>query len=190
MSVLSTTALAFSMSADAFAVALGKGASIQKPRFRDAFRTGLVFGAVEATTPIIGWLAGVAASRYIAAFDHWVAFIILGIVGGKLLYEAAFPDNENDETPAPRRHGLGLLILTAIGTSIDALAVGVTLAFLPVNIWLTAACIGAATTLMATLGIMLGHAIGSKFGRWAEALGGLTLIAIGSHILLSHLGIL
>lgn len=175
------------MSADAFAVALGKGAGIQKPRFRDAFRSGLVFGVVEAITPILGWCAGLAASRYIAQFDHWVAFIILGIVGGKLLYEAAYPD---EDAVKPERHGLGLLIITAIGTSIDALAVGVTLAFLSVNIWLTAAAIGAATTLMATIGIMLGHAIGSKYGRWAEAAGGLCLIAIGSHILLSHLGYL
>ncbi len=189
MSALSTAALAFSMSADAFAVSLGKGACVQRPRFRDALRTGLVFGTVEAITPILGWLAGVAASRYIAAFDHWVAFVILGAVGGKLLYEAAFPDADAP-TEKPRRHGLGLLILTAIGTSIDALAVGVTLAFLPVNIWLTAASIGAATTLMATLGILLGHHIGSRFGRAAEALGGLTLIAIGTHILLTHLGYL
>lgn len=188
MSALSTTLLAFSMSADAFAVALGKGASIRKPRLRDALRTGIIFGCVEAITPILGWFAGVAASRYIAAFDHWVAFFILGGVGGKLLYESFAGDTET-ETEKPARHGAGLLVLTAIGTSIDALAVGVTLAFLPVNIWLTAASIGAATTLMVTLGIVLGHRIGTRFGRAAEALGGLTLIAIGSHILLTHLGI-
>ena len=187
MSIVSTTALAFSMSADAFAVALGKGATLQKPRLRDALRTGMIFGTVEAITPLVGWCAGLAASRFIAAFDHWVAFIILAAVGGKLLYEAAFPD---EEAAKPARHGTGLLILTAIGTSIDALAVGVTLAFLPVNIWLTAASIGAATTLMVTIGIMLGHHIGSKFGRLAEALGGLCLIGIGTHILLTHLAIL
>ncbi|MDX2095404.1 MAG: manganese efflux pump MntP family protein [Alphaproteobacteria bacterium] len=186
MSALSTTLLAFSMSADAFAVALGKGAAIRKPRLRDALRTGIIFGSVEALTPLIGWLAGVAASRYIAAFDHWVAFFILGGVGGKLLYESFLGDAETEK---PARHGTGLLMLTAVGTSIDALAVGVTLAFLPVNIWLTAASIGAATTLMVTVGIVLGHRIGSRFGRMAEALGGLTLIAIGSHILLTHLGI-
>lgn len=185
MSAISTSILAFSMSADAFAVALGKGASIQKPRLRDAFRTGLVFGVVEAITPILGWCAGLAASHYIAQFDHWIAFIILAVVGGKLLYEAV---HHEEDTIKPARHGLGLLVITAIGTSIDALAVGVSLAFLSVNIWLTAAAIGAATTLMATIGIMLGHAIGCKYGRWAEALGGACLIAIGSHILLSHLG--
>ena len=179
--------LAFSMSADAFAVALSKGAAIRKPRLRDALRTGIIFGSVEAITPILGWLAGVAASRYIATYDHWVAFIILGGVGGKLLYESIFRDAQPEK---PARQGVGLLALTAIGTSIDALAVGVTLAFLPVNIWLTAASIGAATTLMVTLGILLGHRIGSRFGRAAEALGGLGLIAIGSHILLTHLGIL
>lgn len=187
MSALSSTILAFSMSADAFAVALCKGAAVQKPRLRDALRTGVIFGSVEAITPILGWLAGVAASRYVALYDHWVAFIILGAVGSKLLYESVFAD---DDVEKPARHGAGVLVLTAIGTSIDALAVGVTLAFLPVNIWLTAASIGAATTFMVTLGMLLGHRMGSRFGRVAEALGGIGLIAIGSHILLTHLGFL
>ncbi len=189
MSAISTGILAFSMSADAFAVAVSKGVCTPHPRVRDAIKTGAIFGIIEGITPIIGWVAGLAASRYIQAIDHWIAFVILGIVGGKLLYEAIFPGAEEVcETPA--KSGIGLTILTAIGTSIDALAVGVTLAFLPVNIWLTAAAIGTATFIMATLGILLGHYIGTKAGRWAEALGGLALIGIGTHILLTHLGML
>lgn len=188
MSAISTGILAFSMSADAFAVAVSKGVCTPHPRVREAVKTGAIFGIVEGITPIIGWLAGLAASRYIQAIDHWVAFVILGFVGGKLLYEAIYPDTDDACEPAAKG-GLAMTILTAIGTSIDALAVGVTLAFLPVNIWITAAAIGTATFLMATLGILLGHYIGTKAGRWAEALGGLALIGIGSHILLTHLGI-
>lgn len=184
MSIVSTTILAFSMSADAFAVAVGKGASLQNPRLRDALRSGAIFGVVEAITPIIGWCAGLVASKYIEAIDHWVAFLILGMVGFKLVYEGIFGEEEEEK---PRSHSLGLLILTAIGTSIDAMAVGVTLAFLPVNIWVTAAAIGTATFLMVTLGIMTGHYIGSRIGKYAEILGGIGLITIGTLILCDHM---
>ena len=186
MSVISTTLLAFSMSADAFAVSVSKGAALQKPRPRDALRMGAIFGIVEAITPIIGWLMGTAASRYVSEIDHWLAFAILSIVGGKLIYESFFVCEEREK---PKRHGLGLIILTAVGTSIDAMAVGVTLAFVDNNIWLTSAAIGGATCLMVTIGVMTGHYIGCRVGRYAEALGGFCLIAIGTHILFSHLGI-
>lgn len=188
MSIVSTTVLAFSMSADAFAVSVAKGATLQKPRWRDALRSGAIFGTVEAITPVIGWLLGVAASRYIEAIDHWAAFLILLAVGGKLVWESFQPEDEAAEKP--QRHGLGVTILTAIGTSIDAMAVGVTLAFVDANIWLTAAAIGGATCLMVTLGFMTGHYIGSKVGKYAERLGGLALIGIGTHILLSHTGVI
>lgn len=189
MSIIATTALAFSMSADAFAVAVATGANLQKPRWRDALRNGAIFGTVEAITPIIGWLLGLAASRYIQAIDHWVAFVILAFVGGKLIHES-FDSADCPETERPRNHGLLMLIITAIGTSIDAMAVGVTLAFVDANIWVTAAAIGSATCLMVSIGFMTGHYIGCKIGRYAERLGGLVLIGIGTHILLSHLGII
>lgn len=188
MSIFSTTAIAFSMSADAFAVSVATGAGLRKPRWRDALRSGAVFGIVEAITPIIGWCIGLTASRYIEAVDHWFAFAILGAVGGKLIWES-FRD-ETPEEEKPQRHGLGILIVTAIGTSIDALAVGVTLAFIDASIWISAAAIGSATFLMASIGFMTGHYIGSKAGKYAELAGGLALIGIGTHILLSHLGII
>lgn len=184
MSFISTTVLAFSMSADAFAVSVGKGAGLQKPRLRDALKSGAIFGIIEAITPILGWCAGLAASAYISAIDHWVAFIILGMVGGKLVYEGLAGEEEVEK---PRSHGLWLTILTAIGTSIDAMAVGVTLAFLPVNIWVTAAAIGTATFLMVTIGIMTGHYIGRRIGKYAEIMGGIGLIAIGTMILCDHM---
>ncbi len=184
MSVISTTAIAFSMSADAFAAAVGKGVSLQKPKLNDAIRVGLVFGGVEAVTPILGWLAGIAASSFITSVDHWIAFTILGIVGLKMLIESLRAEPEEKK----QRHKMGTLILTAIGTSIDAMAVGVTMAFLKMNILIMALAIGGATFLMATIGIMAGHYIGTKGGRIAEALGGIGLIVIGCGILIEHLG--
>lgn len=186
MNVLSITALAFSMSADAFAVSLCKGAALKKPRFRDALRTGAIFGAVEAATPLVGWLAGLAASQYVQAVDHWITFVILTIIGLKMIYECLF--DQHEEKQKKERHGALVLVMTALATSIDAMAVGVTLAFMQVNIWVCAAAIGAATFLMVTIGIMTGHYAGLKAGRYAEALGGICLISIGTIILMEHLG--
>jgi putative Mn2+ efflux pump MntP len=188
MSALSHAAIALSMSADAFAVSVSKGA-VHRPCWRQALRTGAIFGTVEAITPLIGWALGLAASRHIQEIDHWVAFVILAIVGGKLLYEGFSAEAEGEET-APRKPSIWMIIATAIGTSIDALAVGVSLAFMPLNIWMMALAIGSATFLMATIGMLTGHYIGKWAGKWAERLGGVTLIAIGTHILLSHTGVI
>lgn len=187
MSVLSTTVLALSMSADAFAVSIGKGAAIKKPRLIEAARTGLVFGCTEACAPLLGWLAGSAASTLIQDVDHWIAFGILLLVGLHMIYES-FQDACEAESHKPPEKRLALLFLTAIGTSIDSMAVGVSLAFVEANIWIAAAAIGSATFSMSTLGIMIGHAISCRVGRAAEFLGGLGLIAIGAKILFVHLG--
>lgn len=184
MSLVSNTILAFCMSADAFAASVSKGVTLRKPRFTDALRIGLIFGVVETLTPIIGWLLGSVASRFIESVDHWFAFGILTVIGGKMMWEGFCGGHEKPK----ESHRLSVLILTAIGTSIDALAVGVTLAFINANIWITSAMIGTATFMMATIGIMTGHYIGQKAGKIAEVLGGLCLIAIGTHILLQHLG--
>ncbi|MBI1216683.1 MAG: hypothetical protein GC185_12805 [Alphaproteobacteria bacterium] len=186
MNVLSTAILAFSMSTDAFAVSVGKGAALRRPKIRDAFRTGAIFDSVEAATPVLGWAAGLAASRYVAATSHWIAFAVLALIGGKMLYEALHGKPEEEK---PQRHGIGVLLTTALGTSLDSMAVGVTLSLLGVSIWGTAAAIGLATCLMVTLGIMAGHFLGSKMGRRAEMAGGILLIAIGTKILCDHLQI-
>ena len=176
--------LAFSMSADAFAAALGKGAVLDRPRFGEALRTGLIFGTIEAITPVIGWAMGRAASRYIAAFDHWVAFGLLVTIGGKMIWDS-FQRDENEEKP--QRHTFLVLALTALGTSIDALAVGVTLALIGANILVNALAIGTATFTMTTTGVMAGRLLGSRFGKYAEAGGGIILIVIGGQILAQHL---
>jgi len=176
--------LALSMSSDAFAAALGKGAVLDRPKFSEALRTGLIFGTIEAITPLIGWALGRAASGYIAAFDHWVAFGLLAGIGGKMIWDS-FQRDEADEKP--QRHSFAVLALTALGTSIDALAVGVTLALIDANILVNALAIGTATFLMTTLGVMCGRFLGSRFGKYAEAVGGVILIVIGGHILAQHL---
>jgi len=183
MNLFATIVLAFSMSADAFAAALGKGSTLDRPRLGEALRVGLVFGAVEAITPVIGWAGGLAASTYIAAIDHWIAFALLAGIGGKTILDAIRLPREGAK---PARHSLGLLLITAVGTSLDAMAVGVTLAFLAANIMVTAFAIGSATFVMTTIGIILGRVIGEKLGRIAEALGGAGLILIGTRILIEH----
>ena len=184
MSFISNTLLALSMSADAFAAAVSKGAVLQKPKLSHALRIGAIFGIVETITPIIGWALGAIARSQIESFDHWFAFGILLVIGGKMIYEGVVGEHEERR----ESHKLHVLILTAIGTSIDAMAVGVTLAIINANIWLISLMIGTATFVMATIGIMTGHYIGTKAGKMAEILGGLCLIAIGTKILLEHLG--
>lgn len=184
MSIISNTIIAFCMSADAFAASIGIGVALRKPKWSHAMKIGLVFGGVEAATPVIGWLLGIMASGFMASVDHWVAFAILSLIGGKMIHEGF----QNKETERKESHTFGLLFLTAIGTSMDAMAVGATLALLNVNIWIMAAMIGAATFLMSTLGIMTGHYIRTKAGKIAEVLGGSCLIAIGVTILAEHLG--
>ena len=184
MTYLSVILLALSMSSDAFAAALGKGAVLDRPQFREALRTGAIFGTIEAITPLIGWGLGRAASRYIAAFDHWVAFGLLVAIGGKMIWDS-FQRDETDERP--QRHSFWVLALTAVGTSIDALAVGVTLALIGANILVNALAIGTATFLMTTIGVMLGRLLGARFGKYAEGMGGVILILIGANILFQHL---
>lgn len=190
MNPIALLLLALSMSTDAFSVAISKGTSLKNPRFTEAFRMGVIFGTIEAITPIIGWLIGHSATSFIdasfiEAWDHWVAFVILAALGLHMLYEGLKPSDEMAE--APSRHSFLKLAITAFGTSIDAMAVGVSLAFVKVNILLAAGLIGLATTVMVTLGVMLGKVLGSLIGHRAEIFGGVMLIAIGAWILLSHL---
>lgn len=188
MNIASTAFLAFAMSTDAFAAAIGKGASLQKPKLSEALRTGLIFGAIEAITPLIGWAIGHAATAYVAAWDHWIAFTLLGMLGLRMIYEGLKP--EQHELVKPTQNSFMILAITAFATSIDAMAVGVGLAFINVNIWLTAAAIGLATFTMVTLGVMLGRVLGAVIGKRAEIAGGIILIGIGSYILYEHLYVL
>ena len=185
MSFLSLVLLAFAMSTDAFAAAVGKGASLHKPRFLDALRTGLIFGVIEAITPVIGWFIGQAAASFAQEWDHWIAFTLLLLLGVHMIYAGLRPEADEQEEK-PKSHSFWLLAATAFATSIDALAVGVGLAFVDVNIWGAALAIGLATMTMVTIGVMLGRLIGTAIGQKAEILGGLVLIGVGAAILYEH----
>lgn len=185
MNITATVLLAFGMSMDAFAASIGKGATLHKPKFSEAVRTGLIFGAIETLTPLVGWGLGMLASQFILEWNHWIAFILLVFLGGRMIVEG-FRGDSDEACEAPHRHGFWLLVTTAFATSLDAMAVGVGLAFLQVSIVTTALAIGCATFIMSTLGMMVGRFIGPLLGKRAEILGGIVLIGIGSEILWSH----
>lgn len=188
MHPISILLLGIAMSTDAFAAAIGKGAAMHKPRFLAALRAGVIFGIIEGLTPVIGWLLGVTATKYIAAWDHWIAFTLLGLLGLHMIHAGLKPESEGGATDATDRgQGFWSLAATGLATSIDAMVVGVGLAFIDVSIAVVALVIGITTLVMVTLGILLGRMIGSLAGKRAEVMGGLLLIAIGASILYEHL---
>lgn len=189
MSPFGIAALSLSMSADAFAASIARGAAT-RPTLSGAIKGGLVFGVIEALTPLLGWMVGIATASFVGAVDHWIAFTLLGFVGGRMIWEALTREDE-DTQAAPAAagwRGALALVAVAIGTSIDAAAVGVSLALVGQNIVMIAAAIGFATFAMTTIGLSIGRMVGSKLGRVVEMAGGATLIAIGSWILADHLG--
>lgn len=185
MSPLAIATLAIGMSVDALIASIGRGAGTARPSWAEALKTGAVFGAVETLTPLLGWLMGVVASQHVQQIDHWIAFVLLGGVGGRMALHAF--QRDAGASAAAGNRSLAMLLATAVGTSIDAMAVGVSLAFLEVNIVVIALAIGAATTLMSTGGILAGRFLGARFGRYAEMVGGLALIGLGGSILYEHL---
>ena len=186
MNLASILLLGFAMSTDAFAAAIGKGAGMTQPRLSQALRVGLIFGVIEAITPVIGWLLGKSASRYIEAWGHWIAFALLLLLGLYMIRNSLKPESGAPVDEA-RKHGFVGLALTGLATSIDALAVGVGLAFVDISIVLVAVVIGLCTFSMVTLGIMLGRVLGDMVGKRAEMIGGVILIGVGVVILYEHL---
>ena len=187
MNPASVAVLALAMSTDAFAAAVGKGAALQKPHWAEALRTGAIFGVIEGLTPIIGWQLGTAASKYVTAFDHWIAFVLLAGLGVRMIHAGLRAPAALD-LPKPTRHGFWLLAVTGFATSIDAMAVGVGLAFIDADIVPIAMAIGGTTFVMVTAGVMLGRALGTAAGPRTEIAGGVLLIGIGAFILYEHIG--
>jgi manganese efflux pump family protein len=186
LNFFSIALLSLAMSTDAFAAAVGKGTALQNPRWREALRTGIIFGAIEGVTPFLGWALGLTAADYIKAFDHWIAFVLLGGLGLRMIFEGLkAPPAEAFEKPA--RHSFWLLAITGFATSIDTMVVGVGLAFLKVDIFPVAMAIGFTTFAMVTIGVMVGRLLGTVVGKRAEILGGVVLIGIGAAILFQHL---
>jgi putative Mn2+ efflux pump MntP len=205
MSLLVVIGIALGLSMDAFAVAVASSASLRRVTARQVFRFGFHFGLFQALMPILGWALGVGASRFIARWDYWIAFGLLALVGGKAIREALkngpdAPGGENRNAhgrmdgPQPvgaasasdPTRGMSLVVFS-VATSIDALAVGLSLAMLQVRILVPAAIIGLVTGAVTVVGMLLGSKLGARFGRKMEILGGLILIAIGLKILISRL---
>lgn len=183
--IFSIIFIAIGLSADCFAVALGAGVSGKDYSRTGIFRTALSFGIFQALMPVLGWLAGRIVVDIIAAYDHWVAFGLLAVISGKMLWESfRHEDGREKETDITR----GLLLITlSIATSIDALAVGLSFAFLKVNVAVACPIIGIVAFVVTVTGFVLGKKVGGLVGRWAEVAGAVILMAIALRILLSHL---
>ncbi|HHD64051.1 MAG TPA: manganese efflux pump [Desulfobulbaceae bacterium] len=185
MDLTSLLAIAVALAMDAFAVSLAAGAVLCPVTYRHCFRLGFHFGLFQGLMPIIGWLAGTTVQQYIVAWSHWIAFGLLGFIGTRMIREAMADDREDRPSTDPSR-GINLVLLS-IATSIDALAVGLSLAMIGVTIWLPALVIGLVALGFSVAGVLLGNRIGSAWGVKMEVAGGLVLIGIGVKILLKHL---
>lgn len=188
MDFFKLTLLAVGLSMDAFAVAVCKGLAMQKLRWKNAVIVGLWFGGFQALMPLIGYFLGVRFSTYIIAVDHWIAFILLGLIGVNMIREACSKEEEcscEEDSLSVKN-----MFVMAVATSIDALAVGITLAFLNVEILPAVSYIGIMTFTLSIVGVKIGNVFGSKYKSKAELAGGIILIVLGAQILLEHLGIL
>ena len=188
MGLLELLLIALGLSMDAFAASLCKGMSMKKRNPHHSAVIALFFGGFQAAMPLIGWLLGTQFESYITAVDHWIAFGLLAFIGGKMIYEALIKETcPTEDENALRIKGL---LLLAVATSIDALAVGVTFAFLQVSIIPAVTFIGVVTFVLSYIGVFIGHKFGASLKTKAELAGGLVLILIGIKILLEHLHVL
>lgn len=186
MSLLTLFITAVGLSMDAFAVSVCKGLAMKKLSWKKAVIIGLWFGGFQALMPTLGYLLGTRFEAYVNAIDHWIAFVLLALIGANMIREALSPDKDeaNDSTD------LKTMFLLAIATSIDALAVGVTYAFLQVRILPAVSFIGVITLVLSIIGVKIGNVFGLKYKAKAEIFGGVILILMGIKILLEHLGFL
>jgi manganese efflux pump family protein len=182
LSWLELLGIAVGLAMDAFAVAVAAGMAVETVTPRHVFRLGFHFGLFQFLMPIVGWLAGVKLADQISEYDHWAAFLLLGYVGGKMLWEAWGEKKSESQSQSDPTRGLSLVTLS-LATSIDALAVGVSMAFLGVSVWFPSIVIGLVAAALTTIGITFGGRIGSRRGRWAEVVGGIVLILIGLKVL-------
>ena len=189
MSLVELILIAVSLSMDAFAVAICKGLSLSDLRRRDAVKVGLYFGVFQAGMPLIGYLLGTAFADLVSSVDHWIAFVLLAFIGGNMVRESLDKDDCGCESCDPALDVRSMLPL-AVATSIDALAVGVSFAFLRIKILPAVSLIGVITFALSCVGVYVGRFFGAKFKSKAELLGGVVLILMGVKILLEHLGVI
>ena len=186
MSIFEVLMIGVGLSMDAFAAAVCKGLSMRKAELKNILIIGLFFGGFQALMPALGYLLGYQFRDKITAFDHWIAFILLGIIGANMIKEACSGDCEKEDDSLDIR----TMFLLAVATSIDALAVGITFAFLDVHIIAAVSFIGVTTFIISAIGVKIGNVFGTKYKSKAEFAGGAILILLGVKILLEHLGIL
>ncbi|MGE4485198.1 MAG: manganese efflux pump MntP family protein [Oscillospiraceae bacterium] len=187
MSIFELFVLAVGLSMDAFAVSVCKGLCIRKLNLKSAIVVGLWFGGFQSLMPLLGYFLGVRFKGYIVSIDHWIAFVLLGVIGASMIKNAFSKENE---TGSGESLAFRVMLLLAIATSIDALAVGITFAFLDVAIIPAVSFIGAITFTLSAVGVKIGNVFGTKYKAKAEFAGGAILILLGTKILLEHLGIL
>lgn len=181
---LTVLGIAVGLAMDALAVAIATGLTLDRVTPRHVFRLAFHFGLFQFLMPVLGWIAGRQVAGAIANYDHWIAFGLLVFVGGKMLWEAW--QGEVDRMRSDPTRGL-MLVTLSVATSLDALAVGLSMALLGVSVWGPAIVIGVMAAGLTALGIVFGSRLGRGWGRWADALGGCVLLAIGARILASHL---
>ena len=179
--------LSVGLSMDAMAAAATRGLAARRVRLRDVLAVAAFFGGFQALMPLLGWFLGRSVGPWIAEWDHWIAFGVLGALGLKMLHEALGKGGPGEEAPAGDPFGLRLLLVLAIATSIDALAVGVTLPLLGAPLGLSLVTIGATTAVLSALGVHAGRLFGALLGRRLDALGGAVLVLLGAKILVEHL---
>ena len=184
MDIFSLLLIALSLSMDCFAIALGISCSGKRVSRTTVLRVAAAFGGAQAVMPVIGWLAGRSLINIISAYDHWVVFGLLLLVGAHMIWESFHEEEEGEKLDLTR--GWALMSLAVI-TSIDALATGLALAFQNTNIAVAAVAIGVVTFMVVTIGFIIGNRVGKLLGRWAGVLGGLILIGIGARVLIEHL---
>ncbi len=184
MNILEILLIALSMAMDAFSVCIGAGTQARTNGPRPTFRLAFHFGLFQFLLPVIGWLAGTTVERYIASFDHWIAFALLALVGIRMIRSGLNPGEELHRNDPSRGW---TMVLLSIAVSIDALAVGLSLGLVGVFVWYPAIVIGVVTGLMSWLGLRIGNRLGVKFGKRMEIVGGIVLILIGARIVLVHL---
>jgi putative Mn2+ efflux pump MntP len=188
MTTLEILFIALGLSMDAFAVAVASGATMKRLEVANALKMGVFFGGFQAIMPVIGWFAGIGMKSYISEVDHWIAFALLSLVGGKMLYESfKIEEEENCGAGKTCPFDTGTLTVLAIATSIDALAVGLTFSMLQVSIAAPVLVIGLVTFVLSVAGVKIGTKGGHFFEHKMEAAGGIVLIIIGIKILLEHL---
>lgn len=190
MGLVELFVLAVGLSMDAFAVSVCKGLAVQKAGVEECCIAGVWFGGFQALMPLLGYLLGSQFKDYITCVDHWIAFVLLLIIGVNMIREALGKEEDGEVCPKEENpFAFKTMLMLAVATSIDALAVGITFAFLSVDVLPAAAFIALVTFLFSALGVKLGNLCGARFQAKAEALGGLLLILLGVKILLEHLGL-